>query len=522
MSPEQPPLEIWGGPECSLNRVGDVFRDQIGLTGHDDREGDLDRFASLGLKTLRYPLLWERTEIAPGKFDWSWADRRLHRIRELGLGVVVGLVHHGSGPAWTDLLDPGFAEGLARFAGEAARRYPWIRDWTPVNEPLTTARFSALYGLWHPHRRDEPSFWLALLNQIDAVRGAMRAIRRIIPDARLIQTEDFGRTFATPPCQDQADHENRRRLMTWDLLCGRVTPQHGLYAHLSHMGFGPRLDGLSVDPCHPVIGLNHYVTSDRFLDHRLELYPSRLHGGNGRIAYADVEAVRALDPAPAGWREHLDTLWRRYQRPLIVTECHLGCTREEQLRWLHECWSAALDARRAGARVEAVTAWSLLGSFDWDSLLTRADGRYETGVFDLSEGSPRPTALAALVRHLALDGATDMALAAQSGWWRQTQRLLYPPGDLQRASGCAADPAAAQVILSPDLHPELVLECERRGLRLMAEADDEGQAWRFTASETPTARALDLLIDRRLYGEPVPETRHRDTADARRISSRFP
>ena len=50
-----------------------------------------------------------------------------------------------------------------------AERYPWLDDWTPVNEPLTTARFSALYGHWYPHARDEGAFFTALLNQIDAV-----------------------------------------------------------------------------------------------------------------------------------------------------------------------------------------------------------------------------------------------------------------------------------------------------------------------------------------------------------------
>ena len=46
-------------------------------------------------------------------------------------------------------------------------------------------------------RRDERLFWLALLNQIDAARLAMRAIRAINPAARLVQTEDLGRTYAT-------------------------------------------------------------------------------------------------------------------------------------------------------------------------------------------------------------------------------------------------------------------------------------------------------------------------------------
>ena len=165
--------------------------------------------------------------------------------------------------------------------------------------------------------------------------------------------------------------------------------------------------------------------------------------------------------------------------------------------------------------MEAVTVWNLLGSFDWDSLLTRADGRYETGVFDISEGAPRKTALAALVRDLALDGDTDMALATETGWWRRPQRLLYPPPRSGSLSCRPREAAPLQAIACQDAHPELLAECERRGLRL--DGADDGAAWRFVASETPTRRALDLLIDQRLSRDSVPSTRHRDTGGGRRV-----
>lgn len=418
-------LELWGGHECTVNRVGDRWRDQSRLSGHDERPEDLDRFAELGLKALRYPVLWERIERAPGRCDWSWADVRLERMRSLGLRPIVGLIHHGSGPAWTDLLDTGFAPGLARHAARAAERYPWVRDWTPVNEPLTTARFSALYGHWHPHLRDERAFWLALLNQIDAVRLSMRAIRQVRPDARLVQTEDFGHTWATAPCAVQARYENERRLMTWDLLSGRVTPGHPLWLRLEGLGLGARLDAIAEDPCPPqLLGVNHYVTSDRFLDHRLERYPPQVHGGNGEIAYADIEAVRVLSDRACGWDRSLRTLWERYGLPIAVTECHLGCTPEQQRLWLAACWNAALRARADGVPVEAVTVWALLGSYDWDSLLTRSAGRYEAGAFDVSGGVPLRTSLGDLIANL---GAGGPAPVEGGGWWEMEQRLLYPP-----------------------------------------------------------------------------------------------
>ena len=40
-----PPLEVWGGIECSVVRIGDAWRDQVRETGHHDRPGDLDQVA---------------------------------------------------------------------------------------------------------------------------------------------------------------------------------------------------------------------------------------------------------------------------------------------------------------------------------------------------------------------------------------------------------------------------------------------------------------------------------------------
>ena len=39
--------------------------------------------------------------------------------------------------------------------------------------------------------------------------------------------------------------------------------------------------------------------------------------------------------------------------------------------------------------MRAVTSWALLGSYDWNSLLTREAGYYEPGAFDVSSGGPQ-------------------------------------------------------------------------------------------------------------------------------------
>src|SRR5215210_3572320 len=126
--------ELWGGLECTVNRVGDSYSDQLDRSGHATRLSDLDLFAQLGIRALRYPVLWERTwPNADAEPDWSWAGGRLERLRELGVRPIVGLVHHGSGPRHTNLLDPGFAAGLAGYARALAERFPWVDAYTPVN-----------------------------------------------------------------------------------------------------------------------------------------------------------------------------------------------------------------------------------------------------------------------------------------------------------------------------------------------------------------------------------------------------
>ncbi|HXC51226.1 MAG TPA: family 1 glycosylhydrolase [Candidatus Limnocylindrales bacterium] len=434
--PTAGPIQLWAGVECTVNRIGDRWLNQIARSGHDTRETDLDVIAALGVTALRQPVLWEL--VAPdgnlAAADWSWTDRRLERLRELGVRPIVGLLHHGSGPGHTSLLDPMFPAKLAAFAAAVGERYPWVDAYTPINEPLTTARFSALYGLWYPHSKDPASFARALVHQIRGIALSMRAIREIHPSARLVQTEDLGTISSTAALRYQADFENERRWLSYDLLFGRFGCEHPIRWILDDVD--PRvLEQLQAEPCPPdVVGLNYYVTSDRHLDERLDRYPAHLHGGNGRHRYADIEAVRVADSAIAGHARTLQLAWERYGRPVALTEVHMDGTRADQLRWLDEAWSGANVARSAGADVVAVTAWALFGSFDWNSLVTRDDGYYESGAFDLRNPGrmPRATALVDMLSALGRGQRFEHPLLAQHGWWRRASRVIAF-GETERA-----------------------------------------------------------------------------------------
>ena len=113
-----------------------------------------------------------------------------------------------------------------RLRRAVAERYPWVEDYTPVNEPLTTARFSGLYGHWYPARPRRPD-----LRPRPAERSAAPWCSPCAPSARSTPPRGWcrprtsGKTFSTPALAYQAEFENERRWLTFDLLCGRVGPR---------------------------------------------------------------------------------------------------------------------------------------------------------------------------------------------------------------------------------------------------------------------------------------------------------
>jgi dTDP-4-dehydrorhamnose reductase len=252
------------------------------------------------------------------------------------------------------------------------------------------------------------------------VRGivlSMRAIREVNSDARLVQTEDAGYVRSTPSLAYQAEFENERRWLTFDLLAGRVDRDHPMHGFLLWCGLPEQELMWFVEHPTPaqVIGIDYYVLSDRYLDDSRP-QPADCHDGNGRHRYQDVAAAKHCGIIGVG--AVLKEAWERYRVPLAVAEAHLAGTVEEQIRWLVSMWDGVCEALRGGADVRALTVWSLLGAWDWDSLCTTHGSFYEPGIFDVRGRSPQVTPLAQLLDPLMRGVRPAHPALGSAGWWQ--------------------------------------------------------------------------------------------------------
>ena len=418
--------ELWGGVECSHWRLNDSYLNQLDIGGREKSSlQDLEKFAELGIRKLRYPVLME-SFVSDSGTQWAATKSALNKLHSLGISPIIEFLHHGCGPMDCTFLDKNFPARIQRFASEVALRFPWVKYYCPINEPLTTARFSGLYGIWYPHHRDQKTFARIFIAQVLGTVLSIKAIREINPEAKFIQIEDLCKIYSTPRLQYQADFENERRWLTFDLLTSKVLPGHPMWAYLTWCGIKEKeLYLIAEEASAPdVLGLNHYVTSERFLDHRLDDYPEVLKGGNGTHEYVDLEAVRVPLDEPAGLEVLLKECWNRYSMPIALTEIHLCGANDDQIRWFHEAWKVALKLLAEGIPITGVCAWALTGSYGWDKLLTQIPGKFEQGVFNIHNGQLVDSSYSLFIKDLVAKGESTHPSLNQKGWWHSEERFL--------------------------------------------------------------------------------------------------
>ena len=330
--------------------------DEYLLTGHYDQwRADLDRAAALGLQALRYGIPWYRVNPTPGIFDWTWTDPVIeYAARELGLALILDLVHYGP-PTWLDggFLNPGYPQAVAAFARAVAERYAdSVRWYTPLNEPLITAEFCGLRGIWPPHARGDAGF-LAVLEQVcRGVVAATDAIRAVDPGLGIAHVECSASYAAGDGASvEDAAHWQARAWLPGDLLTGRVDALHPLASWMEAHGMGRECWSFFAEHrfAPDLWGVNYYP----------EISVHRLERRDGRLRSASYDAWGA------GLEEALTLTHQRYGVPLFVSETSTHGDDERRCAWLDESVAAVERVRRRGTPVAGYTWWPLIDLIDW-------------------------------------------------------------------------------------------------------------------------------------------------------------
>ena len=119
-------------------------------TGHyENWKTDFQLVKELDIEYLRYGPPYFSTQLAPGKYDWAFADETFEKLKELDITPIVDLCHFGV-PDWMgDFQNPDFPVYFAEYAKAFAKRFPDLQLYTPINEIFIAAIFSAQYGWWN-------------------------------------------------------------------------------------------------------------------------------------------------------------------------------------------------------------------------------------------------------------------------------------------------------------------------------------------------------------------------------------
>lgn len=394
-------------------RPGHRALDEYDLINHYTHwRDDLALAQQLGLRALRWGVPWYRVEPLPGEFDWHWTDAVLHYlVEDLGITPIIDLMHYGC-PFWLrrEFASADYPRAVAAYAAAFAQRYAGLVHWyTPLNEPLINALMCGQRGVWPPYLRGERGYIQIMMQLIKGIVGAVAALRANDPAAVLVHVEASGLSRAArEDLQALAVEDQRRGFLAYDLLTGRVTPDHPLFPWLVRCGAGPNdLAALVREPIAlDVIGLNFYPqwsTKQIAVDTK------------GRLAY------RAIEKDGIGFATLIDDYYRRYGVPIIITETSAHGSATVRARWLAASVAAIKQLRGRGVPVLGYT---------WFPMFTMVDWRYRFG-----SGPPQEY-------HLEL-GLYTLSEASAGSRWQATPLV-------EQLRGYIADPAAVIGTLNLD------------------------------------------------------------------------
>lgn len=342
------------------SRPGMRALDEYELTGHYEHwYDDLGLIRETGANQTRWGIPWYLVNPAPGRFRFDWIDRVVDRFEEIGVDVIVDLMHYGT-PLWLDngFINTDYPRYVAEYAAAVAERYRGrLHIWTPLNEPLLNMMYCGQYGYWPPYLTGDDGF-VKLFCQI--ARGMVltqEAVAEVSPESTFVNVEaSFRFGGDRDSYTDEVAFLEQRRFLVEDTIMGRVDGDHPLAGWLARHGM--RDDEFQWHRDHAVmpdvIGVNYYpqVSTVRYV-------AGDPHDGS------PYDPMPFVNDGVKGLKDVLTLFAERYGRPVYLTEtCSPGPV-EERIRWMRESVAAVDELRACGMNLIGYTWWSLFDMMYW-------------------------------------------------------------------------------------------------------------------------------------------------------------
>lgn len=339
--------------------------DELAKTGHYKHwQEDFQLVKEMDIEFLRYGPPYFSTHIGPGQYNWSFADDTFARLKELCITPIVDLCHFGV-PDWLEnFQNPEFPVYFAEYALAFAKRYPYLKFYTPVNEIFVAASFSGQYGWWNESLADDKSFVTALKHLCKANVLAMEAIAGVQPEVTFIQSESSEYFHPEDPsCRELADFLNLKRFLSLDLSYGHsVKVPH--YKYLINNGMtDAEYEWFMNKKLHGncIMGTDYYASNEHIV-----------HADGSTTASGEI----------FGYYIITQQYYSRYRLPVMHTETNFA--EPASVSWMHKEWANLCRFKQDGFPIVGFTWYGLLDQVDWDTALRQDNGTVNAlGLYDL-------------------------------------------------------------------------------------------------------------------------------------------